>query len=262
MRKVFSYIVLTIVVLAFTVSCGLVNKMAEPANKFFLLVGNGNLQAAYKSTAGIFKKNASFQQFKTFMKANGLTEYKSANWTSVSFENQTGEIKGAVTLKDGTTVPMNLSLVKEGEIWRISNISLTGGGISTTSPEEEPKAEKTIPPLAELNRMAQNSVVLLGTAINTDNYNPFYKQISKIWQSQITVEKFHKIFNTFKEKGYDLTLAKGSTPVFDEAPAFDKNGLLHLNGEFPTKPYSIQFKLTYHYEYPQWKLFGINVNAR
>ncbi len=262
MKKFFSNMVLSIAILSLTVSCGLVNKMAEPANKFFLLVGNGNLQAAYDSTAGVFKKSVNLQQFETFMKANGLTNYKSANWSSVSFKNQTGEIKGSVTLKDNSTVPMNLSLVKEGEVWRISNISLPESGVNKASQEKESKAEKTVPPLAELNRMAQNSIVLLGTSINTDNYDPFYQQISKIWQNQITVQKFHDIFNTFKEKGYDLTLAKGTTPVFDEAPAFDKDGLLHLNGEFPTKPYSIQFKLTYHYEYPEWKLFGINVNTK
>ncbi|RLE17978.1 MAG: hypothetical protein DRJ14_05015 [Acidobacteria bacterium] len=261
-RRFFSTAVIGVVILGLTVSCGLINKMAEPANNFFTLVGNGNLQAAYDSTAGIFKKSTSFQQFEAFMKGNGLIQYKSANWSSVSFENQTGKIKGSVTLKDGTSIPMDLSLVKEGETWKISNILLTGGGVSKTTPEAEPKAEKTIPPLEKLNKLAQGSVVLLGTAINTEDYNSFYNNISKIWQNQITVQKFHDIFNPFKEKGYDLTIANGVTPVFDEAPALDKDGLLHLNGQFPTKPYTILFKLTYHYEYPEWKLFGINVNAK
>jgi len=261
-RRFLSVTVISILILGLTVSCGLINKMAEPANNFFTLVGSGNLQAAYDSTAGIFKKSTSFQQFEAFMKGNGLTQYKSANWDSVSFKNQTGKIEGTVTLKDETTVPMDISLVKEGEIWLISNLSLTGGGISKTSPENEPKAEKTIPPLEELNRMAQESVALLGTAINAEDYNPFYQQISTIWQTQMTVQQFHDIFNTFKEKGYDLTIVKGVTPVFDEAPALDKDGLLHLNGQFPTKATTVLFKLTYHYEYPQWKLFGINVNAK
>ncbi|NOY22675.1 MAG: hypothetical protein GXO70_04065 [Acidobacteria bacterium] len=261
-RKFFGITVVSVLILGLTVSCGLVNKMAEPANKFFTLVGNGNLQAAYDSTAGIFKKSTSFQQFEAFMKGNGLTQYKSSNWSSVSFKNQTGKIEGAITLKDGTTLPMDISLVKEGETWRISNLLLTGGGISKTSPENEPKVEKTIPPLDELNKIAQDSVFLLGTAINADNYNPFYQEISKIWQTQITVQKLHDIFSTFKEKGYDLTIAKGVTPIFDEAPALDKDGLLHLNGQFPTKETTILFKLTYHYEYPNWKLFGINVNAK
>lgn len=261
-RRFLSVIVISILILGLTVSCGLINKMAEPANKFFEMVGSGNLQTAYDSTAGIFKKSTSFQQFEAFMKGNGLTQYKSANWSSVSFKNQTGKIEGSVTLKDGTTVPMDISLVQEGEIWRISNISLTGGGVSTKSPANEPNTEKTIPSLEELNRMAQESVSLLGTAINTVDYNPFYQEISKIWQTQMTVQQFHDIFNTFKEKGYDLTIVKGVTPVFDEAPAFDKDGLLHLNGQFPTKTTTVLFKLTYHYEYPQWKLFGINVNAK
>ncbi len=261
-KRLFSITAIGILILGLTVSCGLINKMAEPANNFFTLVGSGNLQAAYDSTAGIFKKSTSFQQFEAFMKGNGLTRYESANWSSVSFKNQTGKIEGTVTLKDGTTLPMDISLVKEGEDWRISNLLLTGGGISKTSPENEPKAEKTIPPLNELNKMAQDSVFLLGTAINTDDYNPFYREISKIWQTQITVQKLHDIFNTFKEKGYDLTIIKGNTPIFDEAPAFDKDGLLHLNGQFPAKTTTILFKLTYHYEYPQWKLFGVNVNAK
>jgi len=261
-RRFFSITAMSILILGLTVSCGLVNKMAEPANKFFTLVGSGNLQAAYDSTAGIFKKSTSFQQFSAFMKDNGLTQYKSANWSSVSFKNQTGKIEGSVTLNDGTAIPMDISLVKEGETWRISNLSLTGGGVSKTSPENEPKAENTIPPIDELNKMAQESVVLLGTAINADDYNPFYQDISKVWQTQITTQKLHDIFNTFKEKGYDLTIAKDVTPVFDETPALDKGGLLHLNGQFPTKDTTILFKLTYHYEYPQWRLFGINVNAK
>ena len=172
-RRFLSVTVIGILILGLTVSCGLINKMAEPANKFFEMVGSGNLQSAYDSTAGIFKKSTSFQQFEAFMKGNDLTGYKSANWSSVSFKNQTGKIEGTITLKDGTTLPMDISMVKEGETWLISNILLTGGGISKTSPENEPKAEKSIPPLDELNRMAQESVALLGTAINAADYNPF-----------------------------------------------------------------------------------------
>ncbi len=264
MRRIgfFSKPMAGILILGLTLSCGLVNKMAEPANKFFGLVGNGNLQTAYNSTAGIFRKTTSFQEFEAFMKGNGLIAYKSANWRSVSFKNQTGKIEGSITLKDGTTVPINITLVKEGDSWQISNIQLTGGGVAKTSPENEPKAENTIPPLTQLNQMARDSVVLLGTAINTDNYDPFYRQISKIWQTQITTRKLHEIFSPFKEKGYDLTIVKTVTPVFDEAPVFDKNGLLHLNGQFPTKTTTVLFKLTYRYEYPKWKLFGINVHAK
>src|SRR5205823_2818273 len=48
-------------------------------------------------------------------------------------------------------------------------------------------------------------------------------------------------------------------PTFSAPAAIDKDGLLVATGSYPTEPDRARFELSYIYEAPRWKLFGIHV---
>jgi hypothetical protein len=87
------------------------------------------------------------------------------------------------------------------------------------------------------------------------------ERLSPQFRKQFPLEKFTATFQVFIDKGYDISNIAKSEPVFDIPPAIDSDGLLVLNGHYPTRPNKVTFKLTYVYESSAWKLMGINVRA-
>ena len=52
------------------------------------------------------------------------------------------------------------------------------------------------------------------------------------------------------------------TPVFDENPTIDKNGVLLIKGHYPTQPNQVLFEQKYIFEGSSWKLVGLKVQIK
>lgn len=123
-------------------------------------------------------------------------------------------------------------------------------------------ATPKMPPDKELKALAFDSLFAFNKAVQEKSFAKFYEErLSPQFQKQFSVEKFTGIFQTFIDKGYDISNIAKSEPVFDVPPAIDSDGLLVLKGHYPTKPNKVTFKLTYISEASAWKILGINVQA-
>ena len=58
----------------------------------------------------------------------------------------------------------------------------------------------------------------------------------------------------------DLSGIRGVPPVFEEPPTITTEGLLTMQGYYPTKPLRVLFTMKFLYELPRWKLFGLDVS--
>lgn len=122
--------------------------------------------------------------------------------------------------------------------------------------------KKEIPAEDELVALTNRSMMLLAQAISRDDFSEFYSSIATVWQQQITKDKLREQLVNFIEKKIPLTIIEGVSPVFSEKPNFDKDGVLIVNGQYPTKPYRVEFRLEFVNEESQWKLLGFNVITR
>ncbi len=123
---------------------------------------------------------------------------------------------------------------------------------------ETPKLPKD----KELKALVLDTLLAFNKAVQGKNFARFHEErLSPQLQKQFTLEKFSEAFQTFIDKGYDISKIAQSEPVFDVPPAINDDGLLVLNGHYPTKPNKVTFKLTYAYESSVWKLMGINVQV-
>jgi len=77
----------------------------------------------------------------------------------------------------------------------------------------------------------------------------------------MSAKKLHENFLPFIDNKIDLTEVSKVTPVLSLPPAIDKDGILTLQGNFPSKPQTWYFRFRYVYEYPDWKPLGYNVNS-
>jgi hypothetical protein len=123
-------------------------------------------------------------------------------------------------------------------------------------------SKKEIPSEDQLVALTNRSMMLLAQAISRDDFSEFYRSIATVWQQQITKDKLREQMVSFIEKKIPLTIIEGVSPVFSEKPYFDKDGVLIVNGQYPTKPYLVEFRLDFVNEESQWRLLGFNVTTR
>jgi hypothetical protein len=90
----------------------------------------------------------------------------------------------------------------------------------------------------------------------------FHAYASSIMQKQYTRQKLDEAFTPFFKIRTDLTLLDNLSPIFDEKPSLNKEGLLLIKGHYPTKPSQVFFKQEYIYEGLGWKVLGLNVQIK
>ncbi len=247
---------LVIIVTGFVLVFLLTSNMVGTTDKFFTAVKEKDFEKAYEYTSEEFQAGTSLESLKRFLEQSAIIDYKAATWNSRSITQNQGQLKGALETIEGGTIPVEVSLVKEEGGWRIQHIRKQASGI------EESVSEKTIPPEEELKKMTNESMLLLAEAINAEDFSEFHAGISRLWQSQMTEEELLEIFKPFTEIDVDLTFVKNLEPVFSEPPKINEDELLLLKGYYPSKPPIVNFDLKYIYEYPDWELFGIQVNLK
>ena len=119
-----------------------------------------------------------------------------------------------------------------------------------------------VPSEQQLETLTRDSLVAFNKALQANDFTSFHKQISQLWQEQITPAKLKSIFATFIEQEIDLSPVATLDPVFDKPAAIDDDEVLVVEGHYPTRPSAIQFRLKYVNENSEWKLVGIKVDVK
>ena len=118
-----------------------------------------------------------------------------------------------------------------------------------------------VPSEKVLRALTFESLQAFNKAVQAKDFTAFYKQISALWREQITPAKLKSIFQTFIEQEIDLAPALKMEPEFDQPAAIDDDGVLVIQGHYPTRPSAVQFRLKYVNEKSAWKLVGIKVDV-
>jgi hypothetical protein len=228
---------------------------AEAADRFIALLGEGKTKEAYASAATLLRNQQTEADFAAAVKQMGLLDAASSSWPTRSIVNNEAKLEGTVTTKGGGTIPVKARLVKEGEEWRILELTVPQAQVKVGDQTKPP-----IPADAELRKMATATVLDFDQAVKAKDFAVFYGKIAKLWQSQTKPEELKKIFQQFIDKDVDLSGIKEVPPEFSEPPGLDADHMLALTGYYPAKTLRVNFKLRYAYEHPAWKLVGIEIN--
>jgi hypothetical protein len=236
-------------------SCSVLADLPELADDFFAKIKAKKYKAAYELTSKEFKEATTLENLITFLELYSLQENVETSWPTRTVENGIGNLEGIVKLKDGTDLKINMSFVKENKSWKILSMNIP------TSVAEDMQSTKEIPPIETLRELVNASVYNLGVACNSQNFNDFYSYISKFWQAQTKPDTLMKTFKVFHDLDIDLTIVNGLEPVLSDKPVIDNDDLLRMKGYYATSPNVIYYEVSYIFEYPEWKLFGISVNV-
>jgi hypothetical protein len=154
---------------------------------------------------------------------------------------------------------------------------LTNSGSTTTpspvaSPSPAPTKSYTkadaskavVPSDDEMQDIVKRTLLDFNDALQKEDFTDFHKTISKVWQKQITPEKFKESFQTFIDGNTDLSPISSMNAKFTSPAEITKSTgvkTLEAKGEYATSPNSTEFELKYIAEGKEWKLIGLKVYA-
>ncbi len=234
---------------------GLTRGAVKSADDFLAQIGAGKIESAYQDTSATLRQQQTLALFQKTVKELGLTDYASVLWSNREVKNDRAHLEGSVTTGAGGKVPLTMELVKENNAWKVIFLSAPRAGVTTE------QAGKTLPSDDSSKRLALESLLAFNQAVHNRDFASFHQQISRLWQEQITPQKLAEIFADFIHKQINISAIKEVEPILTEAPTIDSDGILILEGYYPTHPSKTHFRLKYIYEHPAWKLLGIKVNV-
>jgi hypothetical protein len=153
-----------------------------------------------------------------------------------------------------------VKFVRQESEWKLIGINVSVEDAPTAP--SPPAGKKEMPPDDQLAALTNQSVMLLAQSVSKDDFSELYNSIAKVWQKQMTREELRNEFKDFIDKKIPLTIIKGTAPVFSEKPYFDSSGMLILNGQYPSKPFRVEFRLAFLNEESTWRLAAVNVSTR
>jgi hypothetical protein len=246
---------LALVVIIILLAFGLTRGAVKAGDEFLGLIGSGKVAAAYEKASATLKSQQTEESFEQAVKNLGLTDFASASWSSRETKNDRAHLEGSVKTRAGGKIPLTMELVKESGTWKVIYLSGPQAGISVE------QGGKQLPSDEKSKALALDSLLAFNKAVQDKSFVGFHQQISRRWQEQITPDKLKEVFNQFIETHLDISPIKEVQPVLSAAPEINSDGILVLEGYYPTHPTKVYFRLKYIYEHPAWKLFGIQVNV-
>ncbi|MDD2451499.1 MAG: hypothetical protein PHU11_01005 [Dysgonamonadaceae bacterium] len=258
MKKVLTILggIIVFIVLVISIVFMMTSSMSDAATAFFTEIKAKNYTQAYTYLSEDFKANTSEDEFVKFLDKSALLNFKETSWSSRSISGGKGELDGSVITENGGVVPIKLDFVKENELWKIYAIHKPQAGLTQSNASDQ------LPPVNELMKLTDESMLKFARSVNAKDFKEFHAYVSNLWQKQFTVEKFNDTFKPFMDANIDMVPAlKANNPIFDKEPAI-VDGVLALEGHYPTQPSRLMFKLEYIYEGNGWKLIGTSVNIK
>lgn len=144
-----------------------------------------------------------------------------------------------------------LKYVNEKSRWKLIGIKL--------DVKPAGAADAKAPSVKEAKALVRTSLLDFNAALQEKSFAGLHGKIAPMWQKQITPEKMQSLFQAFIDGEVDISPIAKLEPSFERGPLIDEDGLLQIEGSYPTKPDRVRFALGYIFEGGEWRLLKINV---
>jgi hypothetical protein len=244
-------IILLIVVVMYATS-----GMTKAADRFFAAVHDRQMDKAYAALSADFRASASQADLTAYLNHNGLADITGTSWSSRSINGGQGELSGTVTNAAGDALPIKLTMVKGDGGWKIQSILKTAAGARVSG------ATPAIPPEAQQVALIRDTLGAFADSVAAQDMTTFRSHVSNLMQQQFTVAQLDQAYRPFYVMGSSLQMIKAMTPAFDRPAAINDDGVLVIDGRYPTEPNLFTFTAKYVYEGTDWKPIGLEVNVK
>ncbi|MDP2587477.1 MAG: hypothetical protein Q8P33_01720, partial [bacterium] len=101
------------------------------AEDWLTQLSSSQVDSAYEMTATAYQEGTNKEQFDVFLEAYPImSAVQEVSFESVERQSTNGQslttLTGTITGTDGTTSPIEMMLISEGEDWKVYNVDLRG----------------------------------------------------------------------------------------------------------------------------------------
>lgn len=253
--KVFGWFV-AIVLIAVLAAFYFTAELPKTADKFFTAVKEKNMDQAYSLVSDAFKEETSQQELHDFLQDNGFDAYQVASWNSRNVSNNTGKLVGLIKTTDGKELPLSMDFIKSQGEWKIHAIEKPDSGIQAARQTAE------MPPEKDLINLVGKTMTDFAHSINQKDMGLLREESSSLFKKQVSLEKFNQAYQSFFKFEDKLLILDQLSPQFTHEALINKDGVLIIQGQYPTTPNPLVFTSKYIYEGYGWKLLGLNVQIK
>lgn len=120
------------------------------------------------------------------------------------------------------------------------------------------KAELVIPSQEDINKLSINFFDNVNKWLTQNNHQFFYDNISKLWQSSMSVDNISTL-GDFETEGFKnfFTNFSNEKIIITKNPIINSDNWLIIEWYYLMNP-QLNFEIKYTYEYPEWKLVGFS----
>lgn len=240
------------------VSAGLyfTSGIVDTADAFFKAVQQKDMSKARSYLARDFKALADEKTLAAHLSRNALSSYKEASWSSREVSGSRGELTGTITTESGGSVPVKMIFVKENDAWKIYAIQKPAAGLLTE------KSAPTVPGKTEQIALVKQSTYNFVASVSRKDMGHFRSTISNLWQQQFSTEQLNQSYKAVMDSGANWLALNQLEPVLTSEASIDKDGVLVINGYYPTTPSRVYIVQKYVNEGGAWKLIGLHLQVK
>ncbi len=271
----------------------------DVARNFFDLIAGGKSADAYAGAAFGFQSPQTQMFFETTLRELGLDAIASAKYEppDYSSDRSVARVAAEFTTKSKSVIRLVIALIHEGGSWKV--LSLKSPRNSMTGRVEnrftligrdpgfgDPTTQHPPPDAAAAKKLTLESLLAFNDAVQRKDFLHLFDEASLHWQDQLVTRegpaaipgtmkraltpkerelgaaRLQHAFQSFIDQQIDIAGIQGTEPVFDRPAWVNTDGILILNGYYPTKPYRVLFSLKFYHEVPAWRLFGLDVSVK
>lgn len=230
--------------------------VVETVDDFFGNIQMGDYADASNYLAEDFRISVPAPGLKAFFERAALQNFKESKWGTYCVSGDTAELEGHILRKTNDQLRLKMKLVREADSWKISAVQPLSSNPTTD-------AERFgVPPLQESAQIARATTLHFAQAVNAKDLTLFRRGAAKEFRERFSAQEFNKAFGGFITQGINLAVVEKYQPVFTVPPQLTRDGILHLEGYFPTKPSQVGFKYDYVYRHIGWQIVGVDVEVR
>ncbi len=152
--------------------------------------------------------------------------------------------------------PQEVNYLAWMHCWRIFEI--TANDLAGKELPIDQVRSLTVPSKTQLASLVSETMGDFSRAVKKKDFSDFFNNTSRLFQIQSTASRLQSAFAGFDSQA-EVPQIPQHDPVITKDAYLDPEGLLKVEGYFPTKPQATTFRLSYLYEKPHWKLLGMNV---
>ncbi|WP_022670345.1 DUF4878 domain-containing protein [Hippea alviniae] len=252
MKKLFKVLVFLVflAVIGFAAAMFFTSDLTDVANNFFTAIKNGDYSKAQMYVSNDFKRVTSVSALKKVFPYNRFRNYSGCSFSSREKNaDGTAKLKGKIEFSDGSSMPVEIVLVKEGEEWKINYISLSPTGVDVASNSNNSSD-------SNYNFLVKKTMDAIVDGILNNDYSKVYMLASDNFKNQIPKERLASVFKRFASVNINWNDIDSMQPVIKRTNVLE-NGVLRVEGYYPTSPKKVGFRFEYSKDGSSWKIEGL-----